>query len=92
MKNRYEFIKNIYKDYVIFIIKKDKYYTFNNDKLICDIYNINIENIDKKEINYITLDNLDIIKINKDDNNKYYEYLIKSIIISLVRTNTLLYK
>ena len=26
--NRYEFIKNLYSNYIIFIKKKDKYYTY----------------------------------------------------------------
>lgn len=84
MKNRYEFIKKIYKDYVIFIIKREKYCTLGNDKLICDLYGINIKNINEKEINYLILDNLELIEINKFENNKYYEYLIRSVIISLI--------
>lgn len=87
MKNRYEFIKKLYKEYIIFIIKKNKYYVFNNDKKICEIYNINYYNIDKFNINYLVLNNLDIIKLVKYDNNKYYEYLIKSILINIIIKN-----
>ena len=85
MKNRFEFIKNIYKDYIIFILKKDKYYIFNNDKLICNCYDININNINKYNINYLIIDNLDVIEIRECDNNLYYEYLIKSILISVIK-------
>ena len=74
---------NLYKgcSYKLFLIREPKVRLIMSESII-----------DKKEINYIILDNLDIIKINKDDNNKYYEYLIKGIIISLVRTNTSLHK
>lgn len=84
MKNRFEFIKNIYKDYIIFIVKKDKYYMFGNDALICKHFDIDVRNVKKININYLILDNLDIIEIKKYDNNLYYEYLIKSLIINYV--------
>ena len=87
MKNRYEFIKKIYKDYIIFIVKKDKYYTLDNDKLICNYYDINIKNINKFNINYLVLDNLDIVEIKEYNDNSYYEYLIKSIIINTLHKN-----
>ena len=89
MKNRYDFIKNIYKDYIIFIVKKDKYYTFKNDELICKYFNINLNNIDKYNLNYLVLDHLDIIEIKEYDNNKYYEYLIKSIFIDVINKERL---
>lgn len=85
MRNRYEFVKKLYKDYIIFIVKKDKYYTLDNDNLICKNYNININNINKYNLNYLILDNLDIVKIKEYDNNLYYEYLIKSIFIDLIK-------
>ena len=75
MKNRYEFIKKIYKEYIIFILKKNKYYIFNNDEKICKLF----------DINYIALNNLDIIKKISYNDNKYYEYLIKYILISIVK-------
>ena len=84
MKNRYDFIKNIYKDYIIFIVKKDKYYTFKNDELICKCFNVSFNNISKYNLNYLVLDNLDIVEIKEYDNNKYYEYLIKSILIKII--------
>lgn len=85
MKNRYEFIKKIYKEYIIFILKKNKYYVFNNDEKICKLFNINYYNIDNFNINYIVLNNLDISKKVSYDDNKYYEYLIKYILISIVK-------
>lgn len=89
MKNRYEFIKKIYKDYIIFVVKKDKYYTLKNDELICKCYGINLFNINKYNLNYLVLDNLDIIEIENYDDNKYYDYLIKSILIEVIKKQKL---
>jgi len=89
MKNIYKFIKNIYKDYIIFIVKKDKYYTFKNDELICKCFNVSLDNINKYNLNYLVLDNLDIIEIKEYDNNKYYEYLIKNIFINVINKEKL---
>ena len=71
MINRYNFTKNVYKDYLIIIRRKNKYYTFSKDKIYV---------IKKKQINYLVLDNLDIIDITKYDNNNYNKYLYLSYI------------
>ena len=31
MRSRYEFTKNLYKDYIVLIYKKNKYYSFDSD-------------------------------------------------------------
>ena len=41
MINRYEFTKNIYKDYIVLIMKNKKYYYFDKDKRILDYINFN---------------------------------------------------
>lgn len=58
MKERYNVLKHIYQNYLILIIKNNKYYTFDEDKLIYTYIN---RNLNKHEINYIILNNLDII-------------------------------
>lgn len=82
MINRYNFTKNVYKDYLIIIRRKNKYYTFSKDKKILNYINFKdkIYVIKKKQINYLILDNLDIIDITKYDNNNYNKYLYLSYI------------
>ncbi len=70
MKERYEVIKKLYPNYLILIIKNSKYYTFDEDKLIFNYLKRKLNNI-----NYIILDNLDII-VKKEYENNYY-YLLK---------------
>lgn len=41
MINRYKFTKNIYKDYIVLIIKNKKYYSFDKDKKVLDYINFN---------------------------------------------------
>lgn len=84
MKNRFDFIKKIYSEYIILIIKNNKYYVFSYDKKICDYFDININNIDKFNINYLILDNLNIIYIKEFKDNKYNLYLLRYFIISLI--------
>ena len=82
MINRYNFTKNVYKDYLIIIRRKNKYYTFSKDKKILNYINFKdkIYVIKKKQITYLVLDNLDIIDITKYDNNNYNKYLYLSYI------------
>ena len=56
MKERYEVIKKLYQNYLILLIKNNKYYTFDEDKIIFNYLKRKLNNI-----NYIILDNLDII-------------------------------
>ena len=58
MKERYNVLKHIYQNYLILIIKNNKYYNFDEDKLIYTYIN---RNLNKHEINYIILNNLDIV-------------------------------
>ena len=90
MINRYKFTKNIYKDYIVLIIKNKKYYSFDKDKKILDYINFNnkLYLLKKYSINYIVLDNLEILSINNYDINNYYKYLYMSYIkdiLSVIR-------
>ena len=68
MKERYNVLKHIYQNYLILIIKNNKYYTFDEDKLLFNYIN---KNLNKYEINYIILNNLDIIIKKEYENNNY---------------------
>ena len=90
MINRYKFTKNIYKDYIVLIIKNKKYYSFDKDKKILDYINFNnkLYLLKKYSINFIVLDNLEILSINNYDINNYYNYLYMSYIkdiLSVIR-------
>lgn len=77
MYNRYIFTKKIYPKYLVIIRRKNKYFSFGNDLLILKSINFNnkIEILNDKKINYLILDNLDIIDIRDYIDNQYYRYL-----------------
>ena len=84
MKNRYYFLKRLYKDYVI-VFKKKNYYLYGKDKFIRYLKkNTIINTLENLHINYIIVDNLDI-KIKKFNDNKYYLYLYRTILIEVLR-------
>ena len=86
MKERYEVIKKLYPNYLILIIKNNKYYTFDEDKLIYTYIN---RNLNKHEINYIILNNLDIIIKKEYENNNYLNYYFKINLINILERRLL---
>ena len=85
MRNRYNIIKSIYEDYLILIKKGNHYLTLDIDKLIMDKLNIKkIINLKQKHINYLILDNLQIIEKQEYQNNKYNEYYLKIRFINFI--------
>lgn len=88
IKNRYNFTKNVYKEYLILISKKDKYYSFDKDKRILDYikFNNKLYILKKYSINFIVLDDLEIISITNYKVNNYYKYLYISYIKDILDT------
>lgn len=86
MKERYNVLKYIYQNYLILLIKNNKYYTFDEDKIIFNYIN---RNLNKYEINYIILDNLDIIVKKEYENNNYLYYYTKYKLINLLERRKL---
>ncbi|MDD4187381.1 MAG: hypothetical protein PHX04_01220 [Bacilli bacterium] len=81
MKNRYNFFKKKFKHYIILIKKKDIYYTFDQDKEILKYIEYKkINDVRKKQINYIIIDNLEIELKKEYPNNNYELYLLKIFI------------
>ena len=82
MYNRYSFAKDIYRDCLVIIRRKNKYYSFDKDKLILDYigFSDKLYLVRKYSISYIILDNLDIIDMVIYDSNNYYKYLYLSYI------------
>lgn len=98
-KYRYTFTKKVYPDYVVFIMRRGKLLTYDNDLMIINYigYDNDINILDKYKINYLVLDDLDIVDIKKYNDNNYYKYLyivmlkkvIKNIGNNLVKSSLL---
>ena len=60
--NRYSFTKKIYPNYVVLLIHKNKYYSYDIDRKILNYikFKNKIYILRKKHINYLVLDELDI--------------------------------
>ena len=86
MKERYEVIKKLYPNYLILLIKNNKYYTFDEDKIIFNYIN---RNLNRYEINYIILYNLDIIVKKEYENNNYLNYYFKINLINILERRLL---
>ena len=84
MKERYNVLKHIYQNYLILIIKNNKYYTFDEDKLIFNYLKRKFNNI-----NYIILNNLDIIIKKEYENNNYLNYYFKVNLINILERRLL---
>ena len=86
MINKYKFTKNIYSDYLVIIYRLGNFYSFSYDKNILKYikFNGNTNIIKRRRINYLVLNNLDIIEINKYKNNRYDYYLKIICIIKVV--------
>ena len=78
--NRYKFTKNIYSYYIVLLYKKNKYYTYGIDKKILEYIKFNNKTyiLRKYRINYLVLDELDIIEKYKYVDNQVvrYSYLV----------------
>ncbi|MDD2208461.1 MAG: hypothetical protein PHG03_00740 [Bacilli bacterium] len=86
MKNRYLFFKRKYNNYLLLVKKKDKYHTFNYDKLILNFINFkNIRDLQKNKINYIIIDNLEIEFISENEDNNYQLYLLRAFFINMIK-------
>lgn len=98
-KYRYQFTKDTFPGYIVFLVVKRKYITYDNDLEILKYikYKDKLSLLDKYKINYLVLDNLDIIIQKEFEDNNYYKYLylikldkvIKEIGNNLVKTSLL---
>lgn len=89
MINRYLFTKNIYNNYLVIIYRLGNYYSFYSDKEIIKYIKFkgNTRILKQKRINYLILNNLDIVEINNYNNNTYDYYLMIVIIIKVLRVD-----
>ena len=89
MINRYLFTKNVYNNYLVIIYRLGNYYSFYSDKEIIKYIKFkgNTRLLKQKRINYLILNNLDIVEINNYNNNTYDYYLMIVIIIKVLRVD-----
>ena len=87
MRNRFIIIKQFYNQYVVLIKRKEKYITFDQDTEILEYIKYKKpKDLNKKKINYLILDNLDIVKkCEYKEDNKYREYLLKAYIDKIIK-------
>lgn len=74
-------MKELYPSYIIYIKRKNKYYTNDIDKNIIEYFGDNLKNI-----NYIVLDNLDRVERVNFYKNTYDTLYIKTKIINIIKT------
>ena len=77
MKNKYYFFKRLYKDFVIIFIDKD------NNIRSYEVDNMLLKYIKNEDISYVSVTNDFVVNVVSRCNNKYYEYLIKELLIKI---------
>ena len=77
MKNKYYFFKRLYKDFVIIFIDKD------NNMRSYEVDNMLLKYIINEDISYVMVSNDFVVNVVSRCNNKYYEYLIKELLIKI---------
>ena len=85
--NRYKFTKNIYQDYIVLLNKKNKYITFDIDLKLTDYLEVDeiLTILDKLHINYLVLDDIEIINIKSYKDNNYDKYCLGLVINKVVK-------
>ena len=84
--HRYIFTKETFKGYLVILIKNNRYYSYGNDDKILKYlkFKNNLNVIRKRKINYLILDNLDIIEKKEYDKNEFDKYLYLVYIINVL--------
>lgn len=77
MKNKYYFFKRLYKDFVIIFIDKD------NKIRSYEVDNMLLKYIKNEDISYVMVSNDFVVNVVSRCNNKYYEYLIKELLMKI---------
>ncbi len=92
MRNRYLFTKDYFKNYLVLIKRGNNYYSYDGDKKILDYikFNDKLSILRKLKINFIILDDLEIIGTDSYEVNNYYKYLyiayISDILLGIKRS------
>ena len=75
--NRYSFTKEVYPNYIVLLVKKNKYYSYSIDRKVLDYIKFKDKTyiLRKKHINYLVLDELDIVEKYEYSNNQLDRYI-----------------
>ena len=71
MKNRYLFLKRLYPNFIIIMLSKKEYVTFGMDNMMIKFLNMNSRAMMVYYINYLIIDNLEIVKKVEFTDNQY---------------------
>ena len=88
IKTRYKFVKSIYKDYFIIFKTKKTYHIPEEELAVIGPFKKKgkvIDFLQENHINYLILDNMEIISKREYNDNKYYELKNKTLIWNLYR-------
>lgn len=77
MKNKYYFFKRLYKEFVIIFIDKD------NNMRSYEVDNMLLKYIKNEDISYVMVSNDFVVNVVSRCNNKYFEYLIKELLMKI---------
>jgi len=75
--NRYSFTKGVYPDYVVLLVRKNKYYSYGCDKRLLEYIKFKDKTyiLKKKHINYLVHDELDIVEKYEYEDNMLDKYV-----------------
>ena len=88
IKTRYKFTKKLYKDYIIIMKIKKSYHIPDEELDIIGPFKRKgklIDFLQENHINYLILDNMEIISKREYSDNKYYEMKKKTLIWQIYR-------
>ena len=81
--NRYKFLKKMYSNYLVILLKNGKYKSYDSDLDLLKFNYYDLNKIRKRHISYIIIDNLKIIDLKKFNDNTY-QYYLKIILIKRI--------
>lgn len=75
--NRYSFTKEVYPDYVVLLMKKNRYYSYSIDRKVLDYIKFKDKTyiLRNRHINYLVLDELDIVEKYEYSDNQLDKYI-----------------
>ncbi len=87
IKNRYIFLKRSYPQTIILFKNNGHIKSYNRDKMVLKSIKFKkIRDLQNKRINYLVINNLNIIKYQKFNNNNYNLYYLKVEINNLLKS------
>lgn len=75
--NRYGFTKEVYSNYIILLKRKNRYYSYSMDRKVLDYIKFKDKTyiLRRKHINYLILDELDIVEKYEYSDNQLDKYI-----------------